>query len=86
MKVWTAYHVQSGMLVKLKGETHRQIHAQRPQDSPTNASEHVTIELVEKEHLTPEELAVEQQALSQIGWALLEHRWIELEELRQKLE
>jgi RNA polymerase sigma-70 factor (ECF subfamily) len=75
VKVWMAFDTQSGMLVKLKGETHQRLYSQRPDDSSNRFIESVdytTVELSEQEQLTPKALAIEQQALNQIQWAMLE--------------
>jgi hypothetical protein len=75
IKVWMAFDTQSGMLVKLKGETHQRLYSQRPDDSSNRFIESVdytTVELSEQEQLTPKAFAIEQQALNQIQWAMLE--------------
>jgi len=83
-KARIACDMQSGMVVKLDGEIQMRKHAQ--QGYKVDAIERVTVELVRKEQLTQEALELERQALNGIGWALLEHRWVELAALRQKLE
>jgi hypothetical protein len=70
-----AFDTQSGMLVKLKGETHQRLYSQRPDDSSNRFIESVdytTVELSEQEQLTPKAFAIEQQALNRIHWAMLE--------------
>ena len=75
VKVWMAFDTQSGMLVKLKGETHERLYGKRLDDSSRvsiEAVDYTTIELSEQEQLSPKELAIEQQALNRIQWAMLE--------------
>ena len=75
VEVWMAFDTQSGMLVKLKGETHQRLYSQERNASSKHFIEsvdHTTIELSEQEQLTPEELTIEQQALNRIQWAMLE--------------
>jgi hypothetical protein len=80
-----ACDTQSGMVVKLDAEIQMLKHAQQG-NPPTEEKEHVTVELIRKEQLTPAELELERQAINSINWALLEHYWVELDALRQKLE
>ncbi|MBI1929839.1 sigma-70 family RNA polymerase sigma factor [Candidatus Poribacteria bacterium] len=84
VKARIACDTQSGMVVKLDGEIQTRKHAQQGYQFDT--LERVTVELVRKEQLTQDALELERQALNRIGWALLEHRWVELDALRQKLE
>jgi len=83
-KARIACDMQSGMVVKLDGEIQMRKHAQQGYQFDT--LERVTVELVRKEQLTQDALELERQALNRIGWAVLEHRWVELDALRQKLE
>ena len=75
VKVWMASDTQSGMLVKLKGESYKRLYSQERNASSKHFIESVdytTVELSEQEQLTPKALAIEQQALNQIQWAMLE--------------
>jgi RNA polymerase sigma-70 factor (ECF subfamily) len=75
VKVWMAFDTQSGMLVKLKGESYKRLYSQERNASSKHFIESVdytTVELSEQEQLTPKALAIEQQALNQIQWAMLE--------------
>jgi RNA polymerase sigma-70 factor (ECF subfamily) len=75
VKVWMAFDTQSGMLVKLKGESYERLYSQERNASSKHFIESVdytTIELSEQEQLTPKAFAIEQQALNQIQWAMLE--------------
>ena len=75
IKVWMAFDTRSGMLIKLKGESYERLYSQERNASSKDFIESVdytTIELSEQEQLTPEALAIDQQALNRIHWAMLE--------------
>ena len=75
VKIWMASDTQSGMLIKLKGETYKRLYSQERNASSKDFIESVddtTIALSEQEQLTPKALAIEQQALNRIQWAMLE--------------
>ena len=86
VKARIACDTQSGMVVKLDAEIQM-----RDDEDLTDEKESVTVELIRKDLLTREELAVEKQALFQIESALAEQDRIDRFEpdanaLRQKLE